>query len=67
MPIASLREGEAIVVGDVLRVKERRGRFPLVSAALQDATGIVEAKWFGRRYLVGQVSPPAIGCSSPAA
>jgi ATP-dependent DNA helicase RecG len=57
MPIASLREGEAIVVGEVLRVKERRGRFPLVSAALQDATGIIEAKWFGRRYLSGRLSP----------
>jgi len=56
MPIASLREGEAIVVGTVLRVKERQGRFPLVTAALQDDTGIVEAKWFGRRYLSGKLA-----------
>jgi ATP-dependent DNA helicase RecG len=38
----------------VLRVKERPGRFPLVTAALQDDTGIVEAKWFGRRHLFGK-------------
>jgi ATP-dependent DNA helicase RecG len=56
MPIASLREGEAIVVGSVLRVKERQGRFPLVTAALQDESGIVDAKWFGRRYLSGKLA-----------
>jgi ATP-dependent DNA helicase RecG len=58
MPIASLREGEAIVVGRVLRVKERRGRgrFQLVTAALQDDTGIVEAKWFGQRYVAGKIA-----------
>jgi ATP-dependent DNA helicase RecG len=59
MPIGTLREGEAIVVGRVLRVKERkgRGRFQLVTAALQDDTGIVEAKWFGQRYLSGKLAP----------
>jgi ATP-dependent DNA helicase RecG len=59
MPIASLREGEAIVVARVLRVKERkgRGRFQLVTAALQDDTGIIEAKWFGQRYLSGKLAP----------
>jgi ATP-dependent DNA helicase RecG len=59
MPIATLREGEAIVVGRVLRVKERkgRGRFQLVTAALQDDTGVIEAKWFGQRYLAGKLSP----------
>jgi ATP-dependent DNA helicase RecG len=59
MPIASLREGEAIVVAHVLRVKERRGRgrFQLVTAALQDDTGIIEAKWFGQRYLSGKLAP----------
>ncbi len=58
MPIASLREGEAIVVARVLRVKERkgRGRFQLVTAALQDDTGIIEAKWFGQRYLSGKLA-----------
>jgi ATP-dependent DNA helicase RecG len=56
MPIATLREGEAIVVGDVVRVKERQGRFPLVTAALRDETGVVEAKWFGRRYLSGKLA-----------
>ena len=58
MPIGSLREGEAIVVGRVLRVKERRGRrATLITAALQDDTGIVEAKWFGRQYLAGRIAP----------
>ncbi len=56
MPIATLREGEAIVVGDVVRVKERQGRFPLVTAALRDETGVVDAKWFGRRYLAGKLA-----------
>ena len=56
MPIGTLHEGEAIVVGRVLRVKERQGRFPLVSAALQDESGVVEAKWFGRRYLSGKLA-----------
>jgi len=57
MPIATLREGEAIIVGRVVRVKERAGRFPLVTATLQDDTGAIEAKWFGRRYLAGRLAP----------
>jgi len=56
MPIATLREGEAIVVGEVVRVKERQGRFPLVTATLRDESGSVEAKWFGRRYLAGKLA-----------
>ncbi len=56
MPIASLREGEAIVVGRVLRVKDGRGRAPL-TATLQDETGAIQAKWFGRRYLSGRIAP----------
>jgi ATP-dependent DNA helicase RecG len=56
MPIATLREGEAIVVGRILRVKERQGRFALVTATLQDSSGLVEAKWFGRRYLAGKLA-----------
>ncbi len=58
MPIGTLREGEAIVIGRVLRVKERRGRrATLITAALQDETGIIEAKWFGRQYLAGRIAP----------
>jgi ATP-dependent DNA helicase RecG len=59
MPIASVREGEAIVVGTVVRVKERkgRGRFQLFTATLQDDTGAIEAKWFGQRYMSGKLSP----------
>ncbi|HEX3550673.1 MAG TPA: ATP-dependent DNA helicase RecG [Candidatus Elarobacter sp.] len=56
MPIASLREGEAIVVGRVLRVKDGRGRAPL-TATVQDDTGAIQAKWFGRRYLSGRIAP----------
>jgi ATP-dependent DNA helicase RecG len=58
MPIGDLREGEAILIGRVLRVKERRGRrATLITAALQDDTGVVEAKWFGRQYLAGRIAP----------
>ena len=58
MPIASLREGEAIVVGRVVNVKERRGRgrFQLVTATLQDDTGAIQAKWFGQRYMSGKLA-----------
>ena len=59
MPIASVREGEAIVVGRVMHVKERRGRgrFELVTATLQDDTGAIQAKWFGQRYISGKLAP----------
>ncbi len=53
-PIATLVEGEAIVVGRVVRVKERAGRFPLVTADLSDESGTVAAKWFGRKHLFGR-------------
>jgi len=53
--IATLSEGEAVVVGRIGRVRERQGRFPLVSADITDATGTVTAKWFGRRYLFGKL------------
>jgi len=55
MPIASLGEGEAVVVGRVLRVKDGRGRAPL-TATLQDDSGAIQAKWFGRRYLSGRIA-----------
>jgi ATP-dependent DNA helicase RecG len=57
MPIASLYEGEAIVVGRIMHVKERKGRLPLVTLVLADASGRVEAKLFGRGYLLGKLSP----------
>jgi ATP-dependent DNA helicase RecG len=56
IPIAQLPEGEAIVVGRVSNVKERPGRFPLVTVALGDESGVVQAKWFGRRHLFGKFS-----------
>jgi ATP-dependent DNA helicase RecG len=52
-PIATLGEGEAIVVGRAVRVRERAGRFPLVSVDLADASGTLTAKWFGRKHLFG--------------
>ncbi len=56
MPIDTLREGEAIVVGDIVHVKERKGRFPLVSVVLADDSGRIEAKFFGRAYLFGKLA-----------
>lgn len=57
LPIGALAEGEAIVVGTVVRVRERQGRFPLVTVDLADETGTVQAKWFGRRHLFGRIAP----------
>jgi ATP-dependent DNA helicase RecG len=56
MPIGSLEEGEAIVVGSVLHVKERKGRLPLITIVLADDTGRIEAKLFGRAYMLGKLS-----------
>jgi ATP-dependent DNA helicase RecG len=55
--IATLTEGEAILVGRVLNVKERAGRFPLVTVNLSDETGTIAAKFFGRRHLFGRFAP----------
>ena len=52
--IGTLAEGEAIVVGRVSAVKERAGRFPLVTVTLSDDTGSIAAKFFGRRHLFGR-------------
>jgi ATP-dependent DNA helicase RecG len=52
--IATLTEGEAIVVGRIVGVKERAGRFPLVTVTLSDDTGTIAAKFFGRRHLFGR-------------
>ncbi|MEO7039011.1 MAG: ATP-dependent DNA helicase RecG [Candidatus Elarobacter sp.] len=56
VPIALLTEGEAIVVGRILHVKERKGRLPLVTLVLADDSGRIEAKLFGRAYLLGKLS-----------
>jgi ATP-dependent DNA helicase RecG len=56
VPIANLTEGEAIVLGRIVHVKERKGRLPLVTVVLADDTGRVEAKLFGRGYLLGKLS-----------
>ncbi len=53
-PIATLTDGEAIVVGRVVRVKERAGRFPLLTVELADESGSIPAKFFGRRHLFGR-------------
>jgi ATP-dependent DNA helicase RecG len=55
-PIAQLAEGEAVIVGTISRVRERQGRFPLISADITDATGMVTAKWFGRKYMFGKLA-----------
>lgn len=52
--IGTLTEGETILVGRVLNVKERAGRFPLVTVNLADGTGTIAAKFFGRRHLFGR-------------
>jgi RecG-like helicase len=62
-PIATLREGEAIVVGESLRVKERRGRFPLVTVDAADETGIDRGEMV-RPALSLRPLRPATGCSS---
>jgi len=38
----------------VIGVKERAGRFPLVTVTLADDTGAIAAKFFGRRHLFGR-------------
>lgn len=53
-PIGAVGEGEAILVGRIARVRERQGRFPLVTVDLTDDTGTISAKWFGRRHLFGR-------------
>ena len=55
-PIGSLEPGDAVVVGTIAGLRERPGRFPLVSADLRDGTGSIAAKWFGRRYVFGKLS-----------
>ena len=56
MPIGSLVEGDAVIVGRIVRVRERQGRYPLITAEVTDGSGTVAAKWFGRRYLFGKLS-----------
>ncbi len=54
--IGTLEPGEAVIVATIVRVRERPGRFPLVSADLDDGTGTISAKWFGRRHLFGKLA-----------
>ena len=35
-------------------MRERQGRYPLISADIVDESGSVSAKWFGRKYLFGK-------------
>ncbi len=46
---------EEIALGRVVRVAEFRGRVPIVSAEIADATGRIKATWFGRRGLAGKL------------
>jgi len=43
---------EEIAVGRIVRTNEFRGRVPVVSAEIEDASGRIKATWFGRRGLV---------------
>jgi ATP-dependent DNA helicase RecG len=54
--IGTLAVGEAVILATIVRVRERPGRFPLVSADLADDTGTIVAKWFGRRHLFGKLT-----------
>jgi len=54
--IGSLVPGEAVIVATITRVRERPGRFPLVTADLDDGSGSIAAKWFGRRHLFGKLA-----------
>ncbi len=54
-PIGELEAGEAVIVGTIGAVRERPGRFPLVSADVSDGSGTITAKWFGRRHLFGRL------------
>ena len=54
--IAALEPGEALVVGTIVRVRERPGRAPLITADIADDSGTIAAKWFGRRHLFGKFS-----------
>jgi ATP-dependent DNA helicase RecG len=56
MPIGTLIPGDAVIVGMIVRVRERPGRFPLVTADLADGSGAITAKWFGRRHLFGKLA-----------
>jgi ATP-dependent DNA helicase RecG len=56
MPIGTLIPGDAVIVGTIVRVRERPGRFPLVTADLADGSGAITAKWFGRRHLFGKLA-----------
>ena len=48
---------EEIALGRVERVNEFRGRVPVVSADLRDATGTIKATWFGRKGFAGKLAP----------
>jgi ATP-dependent DNA helicase RecG len=50
-----VESSEEIAVGRITRVNEFRGRIPIVSAELEDATGQLKVTWFGRRGFSGKV------------
>jgi ATP-dependent DNA helicase RecG len=47
---------EEIALGRVERVNEFRGRVPVVSAEIRDASGSLKATWFGRRGFAGKLT-----------
>ncbi|GAC1311125.1 MAG: ATP-dependent DNA helicase RecG [Vulcanimicrobiaceae bacterium] len=52
---SEVESSEEIAVGRVVRTSEFRGRVPVVSAEIEDATGRIKATWFGRRGLTLEV------------
>lgn len=50
-------QSEENAVGTIVAVRERRARLPIVEVEIQDESGRFIAKWFGRRYLLGNLKP----------
>jgi ATP-dependent DNA helicase RecG len=63
-PIAEAREGARVTVeGEVVRARmvRLRGRMSLAVVTVRDATGEMEATWFGRGFLAKAFKPGARG------
>lgn len=52
---ADADSNEVIAVGRIVRISEFRARVPIVSAELDDDTGRINATWFGRRGVKGNL------------
>jgi len=57
-PIRDLREGETVTVEGIVKStgeRKLRGRRSLVTALLEDGTGVVQLVWFNQPWVVGQL------------